>query len=119
MEINIKAKGKGTYSAPHILVVGHVTEGIKEEASKGRRRGVGDGVDTCEWEPTSGGKKMTCPGGCQPIYSPILLDSPQGRRSIHQISKSDNEKLDLEVHRRIREEYRAVRQKLTNQQTLQ
>jgi hypothetical protein len=27
--------------------------------------------------------------------------------------------LDIEVHRRIREEYRTVRQKLTNQQTLQ
>jgi hypothetical protein len=119
MEINIKSKGKGTYSAPHILVVGHLTKGIKEEASKGRRRRVGGGVDTCEWGLTSGGKKMTCPGGCRPIYSPILLDSLQGHPSIHQISKPDNEKLDIEVHRRIREEYRTVRQKLTNQQTLQ
>jgi hypothetical protein len=31
------------------VVVGHVTEGIEEEASKGRRRGVGGGVDACAW----------------------------------------------------------------------
>jgi len=30
-------------------MVGHVTEGIEEEASKGRCRGVGGSVDACAW----------------------------------------------------------------------
>jgi len=48
----VKAKEKGAYSEPHILekhVVGHMTKGIEEEASKGWHRGVGGGVYACAW----------------------------------------------------------------------
>ena len=56
---------------PRILekhVVGHVTKGIKEEASKSQRRGVGGGVGMCVRGSVGGEKKRTCPGGCQHIY---------------------------------------------------
>ena len=78
---------------PHILekhVVGHMTKGIEEEASKSRRRGVGGGVGVCVRGLAGGEKKRTCPGGCRPIYIPILSDSPRAWRSIWQITEPDS-----------------------------
>ena len=48
----VKARGNGAYSAPHILekpMVGHVTEGIEEDTSKGWHRRVGGSVDASTW----------------------------------------------------------------------
>ena len=64
---------------PRILekqVVGHVTEGIEEEASKSQCCRVCGGVGSCAWGAAGGEKKKTCLGCYWPIYSLILSDSP-------------------------------------------